>query len=356
MKKIIKINISKEEKEKIENYHWEWFKKNKLKNWIDQIVNSNRLKKIFFISEDEFIMWFDKKKYESTKTWFNKQDEKKFDNFKDFIIGDKIKLDELKNRIGEINTKDTITYFKGQYEDFRGLKQDWCGAKLVKLLNTPVCPYCNRNFIDTYKKNDGYYKSNGQLDHFYPKEKYPYLSISLFNLIPSCPTCNHIKLNQDEDFIYPYDDSNGEFGKDAVFRTDFYTSEDIERIENGEIIETRDRFDITYMLGNSDNFKIKLKIEDEKSEKGKKIRKSINVFELDTVYNFHKDYIKEIIKKSIVYNESRIDELYTHYSEIFKNREEVVQMIVSNYIADEDLGKRPLGKLTKDICEELGLK
>ncbi|WP_459195673.1 HNH endonuclease [Wukongibacter baidiensis] len=352
---MIKISISKEQKERIEDYHWEWFKKNKLKNWINKINKSKKLQKIFFKSESKFKIWFDKKSSESTVNWFHKQDKSRFDVFKDFIIGNQMRLEELKRNIGEVNDVGVKTYFENQYRDFRELKRDWGGAKLIKLLNTSVCLYCNRNFIDTYKEKDDY-KSNGQLDHFYPKEKYPYLALSLYNLIPSCPTCNHIKSNQDGDFIYPYDDNDGEFGKDAVFRTDFYTHKDIERIETGEKIENKHRFDITYLSGNSDNFKIELKIEDEKSTKGKKIKKSIETFKLDTIYSFHKDYIREIIKKAIIYNESRINELYMQYPELFKNREEVVQMVVSNYISNENLGKRPLAKLTKDICEELGLR
>ena len=75
------------------------------------------------------------------------------------------------------------------------------------------------------------------------------------------------------------------------------------------------------------------------------------------VYQSHKDYIRELIRKAIVYNESRIDELFNEYEgTLFKSREDVVSMIVSNYIDDEDLDKRVLAKLTKDISEELGLK
>jgi len=32
-----------------------------------------------------------------------------------------------------------------------------------------------------------------EMDHYYPKADYPYLAISIFNLVPSCPTCNGIK-------------------------------------------------------------------------------------------------------------------------------------------------------------------
>lgn len=47
--------------------------------------------------------------------------------------------------------------------------------------------------------------------------------------------------------------------------------------------------------------------------------------------------------------------MYNNYTNLFQNREEVVQMIMGNYLSASDLDKRPLSKLTKDICEELGL-
>lgn len=52
----------------------------------------------------------------------------------------------------------------------------------------------------------------------------------------------------------------------------------------------------------------------------------------------------------------RIDELYNQYPELFSSRDEVLNMVVSNYINADDLGKRPLAKLTRDICNELGLQ
>lgn len=35
------------------------------------------------------------------------------------------------------------------------------------------------------------------LDHFFPKEKYPYLALNFYNLIPICKWCNYKKLNED---------------------------------------------------------------------------------------------------------------------------------------------------------------
>lgn len=40
-------------------------------------------------------------------------------------------------------------------------------------------------------------------------------------------------------------------------------------------------------------------------------------------------------------------------AKLFKNKEDLLRLIFGGYIADEELGKRPLSKLTKDILEQL---
>ena len=55
-----------------------------------------------------------------------------------------------------------------------------------------------------------------------------------------------------------------------------------------------------------------------------------------------------------MYNESYIEELMKNYEgTLFKNKEDLLRLIFGGYISDEDLGKRPLSKLTKDILEQL---
>lgn len=230
----------------------------------------------------------------------------------------------------------------------------WNRDKLLSMMGISVCPYCNRQYINKYNAGNKH-KTTADLDHFYPKSKYTFLALSLYNFIPSCQICNS-RFKGDEDFykgeyIYPYEE---EFGDEAKFRTDFYMDEDIK--DKQKQLKEEDAYDITYLLGNSNNFKIKIDIKDSESEIGKKIDNSKNIFHLEDLYNAHKDYVRELIKKAIIYNESRIDELYTQYPELFNSREEVLQMVVSNYIDANELGKRPLSKLTKDICDELGLK
>ena len=60
---------------------------------------------------------------------------------------------------------------------------------MSKALRLTVCPYCNRSFIN----NRGDRESGRQFDHFFSKDEMPYFALSLYNLVPSCSTCNHTK-------------------------------------------------------------------------------------------------------------------------------------------------------------------
>ena len=67
-----------------------------------------------------------------------------------------------------------------------------------------VCPYCGRSYImtaphPTITNPNTIIKSH--IDHFLPKDTYPYLSINYFNLIPCCPTCNLSPCKWDHDPI-----------------------------------------------------------------------------------------------------------------------------------------------------------
>jgi len=65
---------------------------------------------------------------------------------------------------------------------------------------------------------------------------------------------------------------------------------------------------------------------------------------------------KLIYSTVIIENKSYLDELLTQYEgTLFKNREDLQRLISGGYVSDEEIGKRPLSKLIKDISGELGL-
>lgn len=62
-------------------------------------------------------------------------------------------------------------------------------SRFYYALGIDVCPYCNRNRIRPFTRNKATHVT-GELDHFYCKEKYPYLALTRENLVPSCSVCN----------------------------------------------------------------------------------------------------------------------------------------------------------------------
>lgn len=68
-------------------------------------------------------------------------------------------------------------------------KSSWCAYKLCETSDISTCPYCNLSFAHTIFRDD-----NGvirpTLDHYFDKATYPFLAISIENLVPSCYLCN----------------------------------------------------------------------------------------------------------------------------------------------------------------------
>ncbi|CAA6805563.1 MAG: Unknown protein [uncultured Sulfurovum sp.] len=199
-------------------------------------------------------------------------------------------------------------------------------ADYIKKIGVSSCLYCNRNYIFNFTKNNQQ-NATAQLDHFFDKGTYPYLAVCLYNLIPSCSTCNQRKSSKKVDILHPYYES---FDKKVKFDLKINDSTFYHSLKG---------------------FKIDINTKDKKAEK------SIEVFNLKQLYENHKDIVLELIQKEAIYNESYLDELLTQYEGIlFKNREDLQRLISGGYVSDDEIGKRPLSKLVKDISDELGLR
>jgi hypothetical protein len=229
-----------------------------------------------------------------------------------------------------LNKYTEITYFNMIHDE----KRPYNAYQLLENLKVFICPYCNRNSIYNIKNSK---KRTSELDHFYPQSIYPFFALSFYNLIPSCGICNKIKLDKDDkEYINPYDD-RFDMNKNMKFSL---------KIEDSTFYHCVNGFNL--------NCKYNEKISDDEKNR---IEANLDDFELKDLYQNHKDIILELIQKEAIYNESYLDELLTQYEgTLFKNREDLQRLISGGYVSDEEIGKRPLSKLVKDISEELGLK
>lgn len=334
---MIKIRIKKENMKELENIFEEFIAKEKIAEKLKKLQRSNKLENI----EKQMIKECFLKKIKNKNLFLLKKSgmekliediEKEYpsicEEFKRSKNKSKSKF--FQNKISEIFNYESLSK-KISYS-------------LVEKLNIKVCPYCNRNYIHTYrdissKPKTKIKKTRGQLDHYFPKSKYPYLGINLYNLIPSCKVCNaDFKGDYDtyeKKIFYPYEE---EFGEEIKFEIEVESSK--------EYLEV--------LQGNSKIFKLNLKVRNEDILLEDKLKNTNNLFKLEEIYQFHKDEVIEILRKKNIYNESRICELEETYGDLFNSKQEIIEMIISNCLDSDNLDKRILSKLTKDIWEEVG--
>lgn len=222
--------------------------------------------------------------------------------------------------------------------------------KIIDSKNISVCPYCNRNYISsTYKflqcnicnqellVIDGTEKecpgckqeikgltkvvNTAQLDHFFSKDSYPLFAVSFYNLIPSCYSCNHVKLNKDLKHS-PYDSS--------------FPFDDVK---------------FTYIPKSTD--KIEIKIDSCNPD----FINGIRILGIEELYQSHIDVVNELIWKKEVYTKSYRDGLskILNQTDLELSEAEVNRFITGHYTDKENYGKRPLSKMVIDISKEIGL-
>lgn len=188
----------------------------------------------------------------------------------------------------------------------------------VEELQVTVCPYCNRNFVNSTNK-----RTMCDLDHFFDKDTYPILAVSFYNLVPVCHACNHAKGSKK----ISYSPHNKEFNTDDLLSFDFCIS----------------GVDFLY-----DKRQIGIEI-----DYSSIFEENIKKLKLKEVYQIHSDIIQECIKKAIVFNPEYLNYLYNTYDGLFESEEELYRIVFGNYLEESSYGKRPLSKLTKDILGDL---
>lgn len=208
----------------------------------------------------------------------------------------------------------------------------------VKRIGAEVCPYCNRLFTTTVTAKK--HRTRPQLDHFKNKHAYPYLALSINNLVPSCGVCNLLKHDDNSELFYPY----GEGIDDAY---SFKTTIPDQRIT--EVLTG------TQIAPNMFDLELTTDLPDPADPKAKRIQDSIDQFALKPLYDSHKQYVADMYFQRYVLTDELIHDLWIQFSgsKLFKSEEEIRAALLATYIQQERWGERPLSKLTHDIHKEI---
>lgn len=220
------------------------------------------------------------------------------------------------------------------YEDYFRAKVKK-GIWLAKKLNIKTCPYCNAQYTLVVTKDSKSFKARFQFDHFFSKKRYPYLSISMFNLIPCCAPCNLSKGDIQTnliDYYHPYHNN----------------------------LSLRSRFIATYpveikklSIGDVKGLNIKVSFVSKYPQFNTLTETHNKIFEVDSSYNRHIDIVEDLLYKKIIRNSSfksdvmKIRGLFNGDDGLYK------RYLIGNYALENEILDRPLSKFTQDISKQL---
>ena len=256
---------------------------------------------------------------------------------------EKEESDELKKR------KRLLIQEVFRYKQFSEHKSIY---RFMGMLNISVCPYCNRQYITTVP--NGKKRTRPQLDHFKNKNMYPFLALSITNLIPSCGVCNLLKHDDDKEMLYPYEEGMGSL---FVFET---------MDKKGAFTDLR-----TGAQRSVDEFEVILRCTNNEDSAAKRAQNSIDELALKDLYQSHKEYITYLYLQRYIHTNNFFEDTVRQFPFLARGKsdsnnltpltDEEVKTAVENLkkalflmdYSEKKWADRPLAKLTSDIATEI---
>ncbi|MFN8256026.1 MAG: hypothetical protein U0W24_10085 [Bacteroidales bacterium] len=276
-------------------------------------------------------------------------------HFKEILLAPPLKLtkiihefsvngwnDEIKNhsepksvKIKRGNFREALLDVFGYDDRFRS--NEYRGIWLAKQLNIKSCPYCNAQYTILVEDHTKKSIAKFQFDHFFPKNEYPYLSISLYNLIPSCANCNITKSNKPLDLSNHYHP----FYNDFAIRSEFYLKYD------------PDPSKLTVNEVKKQNLELEFRAKPKYPDKDNLVEKHDHLYDITGVYNRHQDVAEDLLISAILYKSAA-----KHYASIeglFPPNDLFKRYLIGTFPDKESILERPLTKFRQDIAKQLGL-
>lgn len=186
-----------------------------------------------------------------------------------------------------------------------------------------VCPYCNRNYVDSFYSNNLVFHAGFDIDHFFPKTDYPMFAVSFYNLIPVCPSCNRYK-GTHKGWRFPYD-PDVDVTK-QLFYFDIKGAEYLTKLEDLEVC-------LLQIDGLSDYWKDYY----------------------DCIFKQHVDIVQDILRKKYFYGKGYYYSIIKQFGRMHISEDEINRFVFGRYLSNEDFSKYPLSKFSYDIFKQCGL-
>ena len=212
--------------------------------------------------------------------------------------------------------------------DYKGLRKTFY-PKYFNDIGIKACVYCNSALTVSVEKTSSKYSARFDVDHYHPKDEFPFLSIFLFNLYPVCAPCNRRKSKSTKVKFELYSDklvetrtSKYQFKLDAGAKSKYLLTKNV------------DDLDFSFEPTNN-SLQTELKIKE--------------------IYDTQKDIIEELIVKKLMYDKDNRKSLYNSFTKLQLHPDLYLRTLVGNYIKKSEIHKRPMAKFMQDIARDLGI-
>lgn len=253
---------------------------------------------------------------------------------KDLLLSTPQDIDYLKTIVGSVpinSRKKGLTPLKQFIIDklnYKGLRSKFY-PKYFNDIGIKACVYCNSALTVSVEQTGGKYSARFDVDHYEPKDEFPFLSIFPFNLYPACAPCNRRKSKSTKVKFKLYSDNLIETSYSKYrFKLDVGAK--------SKYLLTKDVNDLDFSFEPTNNsLQSKLKIKE--------------------IYDTQKDVIEELIVKKLMYDKDNRKSLYNSFSKLYLHPDLYLRTLVGNYTKQQEIHKRPMSKFMQDIARDLGI-
>jgi len=274
-----------------------------------------------------------------------------YEDYNSIIIGKPTELEEIINKKDEsiIGIEENTPFgrkFKlngfgriileifGYERYFRGI--EYKAMWWAKELNLRTCPYCNSQYTLIVNKNSKYSQAKFQFDHFFPKKRFPYLSISMYNLIPSCANCNLAKGDNFLSLINYYNPYHSCLHEKGGFYIPYDI--DIEKLS----------------IGDTNNIDLPILFNHTTHEHEDFVKNHDKLYNISGIYERMEDEARKLLNVAIVNNKT--NRLMTRgIKGLFPDEKTHLEYILGNHPYKNQIIEKPMAKFTQDIAKQLKL-
>lgn len=242
----------------------------------------------------------------------------------------------LSDDFDSINTTLRKVFNYDAFRRFPKKEGKWYAGRLMTeaLKKLKYCPYCNADTVYALDIGRGGEIRRSAFDHFYPEARYPFLALSLYNLIPSCHRCNssfkhdlHMEL---ETSFHPYLD-------DVDTETQFVLV---------RLPSTKD-----YAECKADNLSMQLRLKETSSAELAQVESYQKMFAIDIVYNsLYREKALQVLQLGRLLNESYREKLVQLFSKAGL-AVDPVRVILGMPLKRQEINMHHVAKLKLDLLE-----